>query len=136
MEMTIINLTLPVTILYAGLFGVMMVPMTMFVALRRFKTHTSFGDGGDETLTRRMRAHGNFIETVPFALLLIALVELSGGSEGLIHGLGGTLLVGRLLHYFTILRKPIAVTRGLGMVATLGVILGAAVWLLYTYFAG
>ena len=132
-DMNVANLVLPISILYAGLLGVLMVPMTLNVALYRVKNRIALGDGADDTLIRRMRAHGNFIETVPFALLLIVLVELSGGSAGLIHGLGITLVVGRLLHYVTILKNPILPTRAIGMVATLGVILTAAVWLLLAY---
>ena len=34
-------------------------------SLRRAKLNTAFGDAGDETLRRRIRAHGNFIEYAP-----------------------------------------------------------------------
>ena len=130
MDMTLANLALPVTILYAGLLGAMVFPMTIFVGLRRFKTHTSLGDGGDETLIRRMRAHGNFVETVPMALILMMLVELSGGSADLVHGLGIALVVGRVLHYFTLILKPMAPTRALGMILTMGSIIVSSAWLL------
>ncbi len=36
------------------------------------------GDGGDPALLQRIRVHANFVEYVPFALLLLALVEMSG----------------------------------------------------------
>lgn len=130
MDMTLANLALPVTILYAGLLGAMVFPMTIFVGLRRFKIHTSLGDGGDETLIRRMRAHGNFVETVPMALILMMLVELSGGSADLVHGLGIALVVGRVLHYFTLILKPMAPTRALGMILTMGSIIVSSAWLL------
>ena len=130
MDMTLANLALPVTILYGGLLGAMVFPMTIFVGLRRFKTHTSLGDGGDETLIRRMRAHGNFVETVPMALILMMLVELSGGSADLVHGLGIALVVGRVLHYFTLILKPMAPTRALGMFLTMGSIIVSSAWLL------
>ena len=68
--------TLPITSLYAAIFGLLLIPITYAVGLRRMKTRTSFLDGGDEILLRRMRSHGNFVEYVPFALVLIGLTEL------------------------------------------------------------
>ncbi len=45
-----------------------------------------------------MRAHANFIEYVPMALILLGLLELSGLGATWLWIAGGTLLLGRVLH--------------------------------------
>ena len=69
---------LPVTILFVALFALVQIPVTMAVGFRRAKTGIQFMDGGDRVLLKRMRAHGNFTETVPMALFAMAAAELSG----------------------------------------------------------
>lgn len=54
-----------ITPLFVALFLFFQVVITNVVGYRRLKTDIHFLDGGDITLTRRMRAHGNFTETVP-----------------------------------------------------------------------
>ena len=91
-------ISLPVTSLVAGVFALMMVPLSIQVTLRRVKMRARFGDAGDEVLRRRIRAHGNFVEYVPTALIVLALVEIRGGVSFLIWGLGGAFLASRVLH--------------------------------------
>jgi len=55
-------------------------------------------DGGVDDLTQAIRAHGNFVENVPFVLLAMALCELNGSSDLLLHVIGGMLIIGRILH--------------------------------------
>ena len=56
------------------------------------------GDGGSEPVTRRMRAHSNFVENTAFVLILLVLVELGVGSSMWLWGVGALYLVGRILH--------------------------------------
>ena len=73
-------MSLPATSLLAGLFSVAMVLLSVQISVRRFKTGIAAGDGGeDRTLRRRVRAHGNFIEYAPTALLATGLVEYAAG---------------------------------------------------------
>src|SRR5204862_7541988 len=60
------------------------------------------GDGGDPALQRRIRAHGNFIEYVPLILIMMGMLELSRYSVYLLHALGITLVVARLLHGYAL----------------------------------
>lgn len=79
---------IPITSVIAAIFGVMLVFLSLRVGLLRSKENIWFLDGGNEELTRRMRAQGDFVEYVPIALFLMALVELGGGSGGFVWALG------------------------------------------------
>jgi len=70
--------SLPITSLVAGVFALLLVSLSVQVSLRRAKMNTVFGDAGDKTLRRRIRAHGNFIEYAPLALIALGLVEYRG----------------------------------------------------------
>ena len=122
---------LPVTSLYAAIFGLLLIPITYAVGLRRMKTRTSFLDGGDEILLRRMRSHGNFVEYVPFALVLIGLAELNGAPTAYVHGMGALLLLSRVVHYVVINFKPIVSIRVMSMLGTTAVFLLSSVYLIY-----
>lgn len=124
-------MSLTISPFFAGLMILLQVFMTAFVGLYRVKSGIEFLDGGDVTMTRRMRAHGNFIETVPIALLVMALAELSGAPAALLWSGGAVLLVGRLLHAFTIVRYGTAPGRAIGMAMTtlpMAVLGGYLIW--------
>lgn len=125
------DIFLPITALYAGILGVIFVPLSMRVGMYRLKKKISLLDGGDKELTRRMRAQGNFAEYVPIALFLLALTELNGAPAWAVYALGGSLVVGRLLHMFTIIGSEIGPGRPAGMMLTFLSILGSSCWLLY-----
>jgi uncharacterized protein len=66
------------TMLFAGLCALLQCALTVLVIVRRVQANVTLMDGGDTPLLRRIRAHGNFTETVPLALILLALLELRG----------------------------------------------------------
>ncbi|GAB1596361.1 MAPEG family protein [Lysobacter claricitrinus] len=87
-----------VTLLVAGLHGLLLMSLLWpIVALRRGRK-IGLGDGGDPQLLQRIRVHANFIENVPFALVLLALLELGGLDRMWVAVLGGVLFVARSLH--------------------------------------
>ncbi len=87
-----------VTPLYAGLLAILYLALSYRVVQRRGHG-VSLGDGGDAALLRRIRGHGNFSEYVPLILLMMALLEVGGATSiYLLHGLGITLVVARVLH--------------------------------------
>lgn len=101
------GLPIPViTPLYAGLLGLILLGLSYLVARQRLRNKVSTGDGGIPALTGAIRAHGNFIEYVPLALVLILLVELAGQAGWLVHLFGAALVVGRLLHAYGISTVP------------------------------
>ena len=72
---------IPITSLVAGVMALLLVPLSVQVSLRRAKMKTVFGDAGDETLRRRIRAHGNFIEYAPLALIALGLMAYGGAAS-------------------------------------------------------
>jgi uncharacterized protein len=90
------------TALYAGVLAIVFVLLSNRVALMRLRTGAKLGHGesDDDPLRRAVRVHGNFAEYVPFALVVIAIAELSGAHALGIHALGIGLVVARLLHAY------------------------------------
>ena len=91
-------MTTPITALYAGLLGLLVVVLAARVVAARQSEAVDLGDGGNETVLRRIRIHGNAVENIPIALLLMLILEINGSSATLLHVLGGALVIGRLAH--------------------------------------
>src|SRR5204863_7838047 len=90
-----------VTPLYAGIVAVFFFILSVRVVQLR-RGGPSLGDGGDVRLERRIRAQANFAEYVPLVLVMMAMLELSRFSIYLLHALGITLVVSRLLHGYAL----------------------------------
>lgn len=87
------------TMITAGLLGLLLLFLGGYVIAGRVQFKIGLGDGGNEAMRRRIRAQANFIEYVPMALILMALME--NGSVGpvwLLVAMGATLVVARLWH--------------------------------------
>ena len=116
-----------ITPFYAGLLGLGLVLLSVRVIGQRRRAKAALGDKGDKLLQRAIRAHANFVEYTPLALLLIALAEWQGSPGWLIHILAATLVVGRALHAWGISQEPERfVFRQAGMMLTFGVLIVAA----------
>jgi uncharacterized membrane protein YecN with MAPEG domain len=119
-----------ITALYAGLCGLLLVALYVRVSQRRLATKIGMGTGGDAILEQRIRAHGNFIESVPIALVLLYLLEQTGVDPLYIHAFGMTLLLARIGH-----AQGISTTLGrsagrfYGSIGTLLVTAGLSIWL-------
>jgi uncharacterized protein len=87
-----------ITMLYAGLCAILVIFLAARVVQWRHRHRIGLGDGGDQELLKRVRAHANAVEYLPLALLLLGGMELNGFSPALIHGFGATLLVSRVAH--------------------------------------
>lgn len=87
-----------ITMLYAGVLGLVFLVLSARVVQARGQTKTFMGDGGDALMLRRMRGQANFAEYVPLILVLMALAETHGAPAWFLHASGATLLVARLLH--------------------------------------
>jgi len=125
----------PISGLYAALQALLAIALVMPVGQLRAKTNVSLGSGGNPALEVAIRRHANWTEHVPIALILIALLELNGGSSGLLHGLGASLLLARILHPLGLNHDNMKVPlRGIGAFGTLLVTLVAAIALLLKVF--
>jgi uncharacterized membrane protein YecN with MAPEG domain len=102
---------LSATPLWASLLTFLYLWLAAQVIRGRYRTRTALGSGGDAGLERAIRAHANFAEYVPLALILIACIELQGGWTWLVHLLGATLLAGRTIHAIGISRQAEVLSR-------------------------
>ena len=131
-------MTLPLTITIAVLLGVLAVPLSIYVTLNRVRvgkeagelTAAAFGPHPDIKLTAALRAHGNFSEYVPLALVMIGLAEIYGAQGFWLWIIGLAFVAGRYLHAFAMLTNPYPpALRGLSMFTTYAVIIGPTIYL-------
>ena len=86
------------------------------------------GDGGNETVIRRMRAQANLVECAPFVLLLVAAIELSGKGGMWLPIVGAVFLLGRICHAFGMdVTKSASPLRAIGALTAMLTLLGLAV---------
>lgn len=93
-------MSLPITLTAAGAAALINLWLAVRVGQVRTREKVMIGDGGNENVIRRMRAHANFTEFTPFVLILIASIELVGGTSTWLWAVSSLFLVGRLLHAF------------------------------------
>ncbi len=94
-----VEAALPITSILAGGLLILLVVLSAMVTERRARLGgLQFGDGNDEILRARIRAHGNFIEIAPLVVLGIGLMEYAGAPRILLWSFAGVFLLGRLLH--------------------------------------
>ncbi len=118
---------LTITPIYAALIAFLYVALSVNVIRQRRVGKISVGDHGDKAMIKAMRTHANCAEYAPFALLLIAMVELQDAGGWLVNLLGMLLLAGRLLHAYGFGKTPqIIILRQIGMGLTFTTILLAA----------
>ncbi|MEC3859925.1 MAPEG family protein [Mesobacterium sp. TK19101] len=122
---------LSVTSIYAALLALVFVVMSTRVIRYRKSERISLGDGGDAEISRRIRAHGNFAEYVPLALILLGLAEMQGAPAWALHLLGSLLLIGRVLHGYalSVVPQPMRL-RVVGMALTFAMLVVTALGLL------
>lgn len=122
-----------IAVLYAGLCGLLLTILYVRVSQRRLATKIGMGTGSDAVLEQRIRAHGNFIESVPIALILLYLFEQAGVDSIYVHAFGVALVLARVAH-----AQGISTTSGrstgrfYGSIGTLLVIAGLSVWIVAT----
>lgn len=123
---------LPISLTIAAGAALLNIWIAMRVGRVRGEAKVSIGDGGDERLIRRMRAHSNYVENTPFVLILLALVELGAGSSIWLWAVGALYLVARILH--AIGMDGLGWARGAGITVTMLIQLGLAVAALLTVY--
>lgn len=120
------------TAIYAAVLGLLGAILTVNVIVNRAKHNVLQGDGGVPALTQAIRAHCNFAEQVPLALIVVGLAEAFGYRSMIIHGLGVVLLVGRLLSAWGLATTmTLSFGRQAGATLTVIVVVVASVLILY-----
>jgi uncharacterized membrane protein YecN with MAPEG domain len=118
---------LPIIALYLAVFAVFGGLLAFFPGRIRGSESVSIGDGGRPDLLLATRRHGNFVEYVPYFMVMCAALELNGSGPVLLHGLGLGVILARVMHALGIKADTIAsVPRGLGAGLTLLLTLIAA----------
>jgi uncharacterized membrane protein YecN with MAPEG domain len=118
--------------LYAAIFALIFVGLSMRVANTRRVMQIGLGTGNNVTLERRIRVQGNFAEYVPFALILLSFVEMQGSAKWLVHALCLALLAARVAHAYGVAQEPETIPiRASAMVVTFAVFILASAILLF-----
>ena len=121
------NILLPVTLSAAAAAAILAIWLMFRVGQVRTAEEISVGDGGNERVIRRMRAHANFVESAPFVVLLIAVIELAGKGTPWLAYVAGAYFIGRILHGFGMEGGAMQWGRMVGTIVTLLTLLGLAI---------
>lgn len=116
---------LQTTLSLAAAAAIINIWLMVRVGQLRAKGKIIYGDGGDEALLRRMRAHANFAENTPLVLILIGVIELTGKGGQWLAIVGAIYMLGRVSHAIGMDGKvPL---RSTGALVTMLTLLGLAV---------
>ena len=129
------TLILPITLTIAGAAAILHVWLSLRVSALRRPLKIGLGDGGNEVLLRRMRAHGNFAENMPIFLVLLGFTELAVGRSLWLWGAGIVFILARIAHAFGMDRPGGNILRVAGISLSWLVLLGlggVAIYLAYT----
>lgn len=125
---------LPITLTIAGAAALLHIWLAMRVARVRHAAKVTIGDGGNETLIRRMRAHANYGENMPIFVILIGLLELAGGNANILWGAAIAFILARISHAFGMDQASPSRLRMIGSLLSTLLLLGLAGWALsYAY---
>lgn len=89
----------------AAALALLYLGLAMNVVRLRWARRVSLGDGGHKDLNQAIRAHANFIEYVPFVLVLLGFAALRGAPGGWVEGAAWALVLARGLHAFGLTRS-------------------------------
>ena len=108
--------------IYIALSCLILSKLSINVIKLRRQNKVSFGDDGDRTLMRRIRAQANFIEYTPIFLLSLIGIEWLAVKNIpyyflYINIVGSLFIIGRILHALSLYEKKI-MHRKTGMIIT------------------
>lgn len=115
-----------ISLFYAGWSLLLVLWLSVQVIRLRRLHQVAIGDGGHNDLQLAIRAHANALEYLPLALLMMFMLEQQHLSPWLIHGLGISLLMGRVVHAIAIPRRNLRL-RVVGMAMTFLMLMAGAI---------
>ncbi|RED17438.1 MAPEG family protein [Parasphingopyxis lamellibrachiae] len=125
---------LEITLVVAAAAVLLNLWLSIRVGRVRLAEKVFVGDGGNEAVIRRMRAHANFIENAPFFLVLLAVIELASGSSIWLWGVSLLFVIARIAHAFGMDRD--SKLRPFGVMMTMLILLGLALYALFIAYSG
>jgi len=121
----------PASFFYAGLLGLLLVALSAQVVLARRRYRVGLGAGSEEGLQQAIRVQANFVEYVPFAVILLVMAELTGLPLPALHGAGVLLVASRILHAIGLTQSPgRSFGRFYGTAGTWLMIVALSLWIL------
>ena len=121
------SIILPVTLSAAAAAALINIWLMIRVGRVRSAEKISVGDEDNENLIRRMRAQANFVESTPFVLVLLAVIELTGRGDAWLAYVAGAYMLGGIAHAFGMDGGSMQKGRFVGTIVTLLTQAGLAV---------
>lgn len=130
-------LSLPITLTTAAGAALVNIWLMIRCGQARTKESVSVGDGGNEFVIRRMRAHANFVESAPFVLILIAGLEATSKATPMwLWYVGIAYIFGRLAHGLGMDGGMLGKGRMVGTLITMLTLVGLAGYALWRVYTG
>lgn len=121
------GMTLAATLAAAAALGTIDLWLGLRIFRMRLRDEVLIGDGDDDVLSGRMRAHANLVEYAPFVLALMALIELARGTSPTLWVTAGIFVVARIAHPIGMDLRHSNVARAGGAILT---------WLVLAFLSG
>jgi uncharacterized protein len=93
-----------ITILAVAVLAIGSACLAIWVIVQRVRLKVEWGDGGNTDMAQAVRAHANFAEHVPMALLAVGASEIVGASRPLVIGMAASLIAARALSAYGLSR--------------------------------
>ena len=127
---------LPITLSTAAGAALLSAWLGSRVVQMRRRHKVALGDGGVPAVIARMRAQANFTEYAPLFVLLVLAVELAIGSPAWLWAVALAFIVVRILHAFGMDGHGVTRLRMAGIIGTLTLLCGLALFAIYLAAAG
>ena len=131
---------LPITSIFASIFGLLIIWLTIKVSLLRIKHKAALGPINNDEYLRRNSALSNLTANLPIFLILLALAETAHICWLALACIGAAYLLARLAHIYSLYRYELKTgriaLRSISMMGTfLVIIILAAINLYLSYCA-
>ncbi len=128
-------IALPITLTIAAGAALVNIWLMIRCGQARTKQGITIGDGGNDIVIRRMRAHANFTENAPIVLILIGTLEVTGGTSNWLWYVGIAFIFGRLAHGLGMDGGTFAKGRMVGTIISMLTNLGLAIMALISVYS-
>jgi hypothetical protein len=121
--------------LWIGLHALLLIFLSVRVGQTRTRLKINLGDGGHPEMVKAIRAHGNYVEYAPLALLGLFALASIGANAIIVHALGAFFFFARVSHLLGLGLGVWPLGRFVGTLCTMLTLLATAGLLLYFAFA-